>query len=157
MLAFGGINQTNGGSFSTGLSHINNGKSHEENPEGGVQVGVDSENVPNLVEEGETIYDDYVFSNRLIVPRGKRGNYGKRNKYAKGGKLNKGGNKEEASYEEQVLKPFEGLTFADAAKKAERMSGVTERPNDPIATRGFESTLDVLMASQEREREKEKL
>lgn len=157
MLAFGGINQTNGATFSDGLVHIDSGGSHEQNENQGVQIGTDNQGVPNLVEEGETIYNDYVFSNRLIVPRGKRGNYGKRNKYAKGGKLNKEGNKEEIPYEEQVLKPFEGLTFADAAKKAERMSGVTERPNDPIATRGFESTLDVLMASQEREREKEKL
>ena len=32
-------------------------------------MGVDEQNVPNLVEEGEVVYDDYVFSNRLKVPK----------------------------------------------------------------------------------------
>ena len=58
-----------------------------------------------------------MFSNRLIVPRGKRGNYGKRaRKYAEGGKLAKGKGVD-VPYESLVLKPYEGLTFAEAAKK----------------------------------------
>jgi hypothetical protein len=32
-------------------------------------MGVDSEGVPNLVEEDELVYNDYVFSNRLKVPK----------------------------------------------------------------------------------------
>jgi hypothetical protein len=67
-----------------------------------------------------------------------RGNYGKRNKYAKGGKLNKGNSDgQQVPYEQEALKPFEGLTFADAAKKAEKLSGADERPTDPIAQRGL--------------------
>lgn len=156
--AFGGDLQTMGADFPTGLVHIGTGNTHEQNPYGGVQVGTDQEGTPNLVEEGETIYDDYVFSDRLIVPRGMRGNYGKRNKYAKGGKLNKGNSDgQQVPYEQEALKPFEGLTFADAAKKAEKLSGADERPTDPIAQRGLQAMLQVLAGTQEKEREKEKL
>lgn len=158
--AFGGDLQTMGGDFPTGLTHVGTGNTHEQNPYGGVQVGTDSEGVPNLVEEGEVIYndEDYVFSNRLKVPIGMRGNYGKRNKYAKGGKLNKDkSDKESISYEKEALKPFEGLTFADAAKKAEKLSGADERPTDPIAQRGLQAMLQLLAGTQEKEREKEKL
>lgn len=158
MFNLGGVMQTNGANWGN-LTHIDAGGQHENNPNDGVQIGTDNQGVPNLVEEDEVIYNDYVFSNRLVVPRGKRGNYGKRNKYAEGGKMNKGGSKESIMerYEDKALKPFEGLTFADAAKKAEKLSGVNERPNDPIAQRGLESMLVVLAGVQEKEREKEKL
>ena len=64
--AIGGVLQTNGGDFGDGLVSINAGQSHEKNPYDGVQVGISRENgQPNLVEEGETIFDDYVFSKRI--------------------------------------------------------------------------------------------
>ena len=53
------------GNFDNGLVFINEGGKHETNPLGGIQIGIDNEGVPNLVEEGEVIYNDYVFSNRL--------------------------------------------------------------------------------------------
>jgi len=46
----------NGSNFSNGLLEINNGGTHEENPLGGVPMGVDSQGTPNLVREGETVY-----------------------------------------------------------------------------------------------------
>jgi hypothetical protein len=49
------------------------------------------------------------------------------------------------------------MTYANAAKKAEKDSGVKDRPEDSIAKRGFEATLSILAASQEKEREKDKL
>ena len=54
-----------GGIFSNDIIIINNGGTHEQNPLEGVQVGVDPQGIPNLVEEGEVIWNDYVFSNRL--------------------------------------------------------------------------------------------
>ena len=54
-----------GGIFSNDITIINNGGTHEQNPLEGVQVGVDPQGIPNLVEEGEVIWNDYVFSNRL--------------------------------------------------------------------------------------------
>lgn len=44
---------------------INTGGTHEQNPYGGVQMGIASDGQPNLVEEGEVVYNDYVFSNRI--------------------------------------------------------------------------------------------
>ena len=89
--AFGGDLNTNGADFSTGLTFIDNGGTHEENPYEGVPMGVAPDGKPNLVEEGEVVFNDYVFSNRLNVPKAVREKYKLR------------GNKE--------------LTFADAAKQ----------------------------------------
>jgi hypothetical protein len=67
--AFGGWLNTQGGDFSNGITMIGNGGTHEQNPFEGVQMGVDPQGVPNLVEEGEVVFNDYVFSNRLKVPK----------------------------------------------------------------------------------------
>jgi len=100
-------------------------------------MGVDHQGTPNLVEEGEVIYDDYVFSDRLTVPE-----------------ISK---KKDLSYDEKVLKKYSGKTYADAAKKAEKESGVDERPNDEVSRKTFEAILEVLAQSQEKEREMDKL
>lgn len=73
--AFGGDLNTNGGEFSNGVSVVGNGGTHEQNPNNGVQVGVDRNGVPNLVEEGEVIYNDFVFSNRIPLPEELRKKY----------------------------------------------------------------------------------
>lgn len=65
----GGPLFTHGGIWDNGLTYINEGGSHEENPFEGVQMGIDPQGIPNLVEEGEVVYNDYVFSNRLTVPK----------------------------------------------------------------------------------------
>ena len=122
--AFGGELGTNGADFSNGLVYIDNGGSHEENPYEGVRMGMDQEGIPNLVEEGEVIYDDYVFSNRLMVPKDMRNKYKLR------------GNKP--------------LTFADAVKELSKES--EEMPNDPISQRGLEAILSDLMTAQEEKR-----
>lgn len=53
------------GDFTNDVILVNEGGTHEENPYEGVLMGVDHEGTPNLVEEGEVIFNDYVFSNRL--------------------------------------------------------------------------------------------
>ena len=65
---FGQGGVTNGGDFSNGVSFVNNGGTHEQNPYDGVQHSVDPQGVPNLVEEGEVIINDFVYSNRLQIP-----------------------------------------------------------------------------------------
>lgn len=117
--SFGG-ELTNGGVFSNGTTIIGNGGRHEENPYDGVQVGMDQEGIPDLVEQGELIWNGYVFSDRLIVPKAVRQKY-------------KLGNKD--------------LTFAEAARKIQKES--EERPNDPISKNGLEATLSSLMMEQE--------
>lgn len=117
--AFGGDLMTHGATFDTGLTLVGNGGTHEENPYEGVPMGVDAEGVPNLVEEGEVIFNDYVFSKRLKVPKAVR------KKYKLGGPI----------------------TFADAAIKMGRES--EERPNDPISQTGLFDSMAKLMIAQE--------
>lgn len=57
-----------------GITEINAGGSHEENPRGGVPQGVGPDGVPNLVEQGEVKISDiigggnqYVLSARLVI------------------------------------------------------------------------------------------
>lgn len=111
--------------FTNGVTIIGNGGTHESNPYEGVQMGIDPQGIPNLVEEGEVVFNGYVFSNRLIVPDAVREKYKLR------------GNKE--------------LTFADAAKQVQKES--KERPNDPISKRGLMSAMSRLQQEQEAVRE----
>lgn len=67
--ADGGPMFTDGGIFSNGVTTIGNGGTHEQNPFEGVQMGVDNQGIPNLVEEGEVIFNDYVYSNRIKAPK----------------------------------------------------------------------------------------
>ena len=88
--AFGGWLNTHGGDFNNGVTIIDEGGTHEQNPNEGVQIGVDQQGVPNLVEQGEVIYNDYVFSNRIKLPESIKKKY-----------------------------KLKGDTFADAAKYAQ--------------------------------------
>ena len=55
-----------GGYFSPqGYMRIDEGGSHDENPNGGVQIGVDGQGIPNMLEEDESVYKDYVFSDNI--------------------------------------------------------------------------------------------
>lgn len=67
--ADGGFLGTHGADFNNGVTIIGNGGTHEQNPFEGVQMGVDPQGIPNLVEEGEVVYNDYVFSNRTKLPK----------------------------------------------------------------------------------------
>ena len=68
--AYGGwLGNTHGGIFSNGVIEINEGGTHSENPYEGIQMGVDKQGIPNLVEEGEVIFNDYVYSNRIKAPK----------------------------------------------------------------------------------------
>ena len=49
------------GDWTNGVTIINEGGTHEQNPYEGVLVGVDAQGTPNLVEEGEVIFNDYVY------------------------------------------------------------------------------------------------
>ena len=126
--ALGGDIQSNGSDFSNGLAHIDAGGSHEESPYDGVQVGISRENgQPNLVEEGETIFDDYVFSKRIKVDADTK------KKFHLGKKAD--------------------LTFADVSKKLEKES--LERPNDAISQAALTKQLHSLAEEQERQKAEE--
>lgn len=125
--AFGGDLNTYGGTYNGGLEYINNGSTHENNILGGVPMGSDRDGIPNLVEENETIWNDYVFSNRLKVPETLTDKY----------KLNK------------------DITFAEASKKLGKE--IEETPNDPISKRTFNFFMQDLQQSQEEVKAKKEL
>jgi hypothetical protein len=121
IVAFGGWVNTHGGDYPTGFNEFNEGDSHERNINGGVPQGIDSNGVPNLVEEGETKWDDYIFSKRLKIPKG----------FSKAYDL---GNVDKRSY-------------ADASKSLSKES--KERPFDPISKKGRDAMLSRLQQAQE--------
>lgn len=122
--ALGGDMQTNGSDFSDGLQVISAGGSHESNPYDGVQLGTDAQGKPNLVEEGETIFDDYVFSKRI-----KADSQTKK-------KFHVGKNAD--------------ISYADLSKKLEKESA--ERPNDALSQAGLEKQMHDLADEQERQK-----
>lgn len=122
--AMGGPLFSYGADWTNGLKIIDAGGTHEQNPHEGVQMGVDENGTPNLVEQGEVVWNDYVFSNRLTVPSDVK--------------------------EFLKVKGNDNMTFADVAKKLQKNS--EERPNDPIEKRGLNSNLTRLMNAQEQVR-----
>lgn len=119
LFALGGNLSTHGGDFNNGVTFINNGNTHEKNPNDGVQMGIAPDGLPNLVEEGEVVFNNYVFSNRLSPNKAIR----------------------------QKYKLQDKITFAEAAKKIQKES--EERPNDPISKRGLNVMLGELAQNQE--------
>lgn len=113
------------GDWTNGVTIIGEGGTHEQNPYEGVLVGVDAQGTPNLVEEGEVIFNDYVYSNRL-KPTAKQ-------------------------LEDVKLNPkFEGMTFADIAKEVQKESSI--RPLDPISKNTLVDSMSKLTAIQEETR-----
>ena len=120
--AFGGDLLTNGAEWDNGLRIIGNGGTHEENPMEGVPMGMDAEGTPNLVEQGEVIFNDYVFSNRMFADDGLLESF-------------------------NLPKSYDGYSFAAIAEKLGEES--KERPNDPISKRGLLSSMSRLQQAQE--------
>ena len=108
--------------FNNGVTVIENGGTHENNPLGGVPQGIGSNGKQNVVEQGEVKYNDYVFSNRIVVDKLILKQLGLTDKY-------------------------EDSTYAYIADKLSKES--EERPNDPISIRGLENNLSKLRVAQE--------
>lgn len=125
---FGGDLLTHGGVFSNGITKIENGGTHEDNPYEGVQMGIDSEGIPNLVEQGEVKFNDYIFSNRLYATKNLLLAY-------------------------NLPTSYSNHSFADIAERLSKES--SERPNDPISKRGLMSAMTRLQQAQEQLRTEE--
>lgn len=116
------------GGFTNGVRTFETGGSHEMNPYGGVQVGVEPDGTRDLVEQGETevnlgMSEDgskitYIFSN-----------------------------KEMPEYLCRKYKQPEGTTFSETSQDLQKES--KERPNDPISRNGLKAKMNSLMADQE--------
>ena len=118
--------QTHGGDFFNGVTKINEGGTHEENPNGGIIMGVDDKGVPNLVEEGEVIYNDYVYSNRLTP-------------------------NEEMLKKFNLPSKYKGKTYSYIAEDLSKES--EETPLDSISKRGLQANMAKLATIQELHRD----
>lgn len=124
--AFGGnIGRSNG---DVGLSEFNTGGRHSENKMGGILQGYNEDGEPNRVEQGETKYQDYIFSDRLKLD-------------------------EKAVSDHNLPKSMINKTFAEASKKISKLH--KERPHDPITRDTMKSKMDHLMMANDEIREYE--
>lgn len=124
--AEGGPLFTNGGQFGNDVTYINEGGTHEENIYDGVPQGMAPDGNPNLVEEGEVIYNDYVYSNRLKPDKKLLEAYNLPTKY-------------------------KNKTFAEIADDLSKES--KERQYDPISKRGLEDSMNKLQQAQDKFKE----
>ena len=100
------------------FTEFNTGGTHEESPLGGIPQGMDNEGTPNLVEEGESRYKDYIFSNRLYLDKDMLKSAG-------------------------LPLSLDGKTFSQAAKFIAREP--SENPFDPISRRSLKDGMTKLM------------
>lgn len=122
------LKQLANGGFTNGVRRFDTGGTHEQNPYGGIQVGMEPDGTRDMVEEGETEvnlgtnYDgsknSYVFSNNTM-PKDLCRKY-----HVK-----------------------EGTTFSEASQELQKES--EDRPNDPISRNGLRAKMNDLMADQE--------
>lgn len=122
MFAEGGNISSGTNAFSNGVTAFNTGNTHEQNPLGGIPQGIGQNGKPNLVEEGEVKYNDYIYSNRLTPTDKLLEEVGLPNK-------------------------FKNKTFGDIAKVLSKESD--ERPNDPISKNGLDDSMNKLKQAQE--------
>jgi len=109
-----------------GLTEFDAGSSHELNPYNGVRQGIGEDGEPNLVEQGETKWQDYIFSDRLLLDKN-------------------------MVEEHNLPKSMEGKTFADASKKLSKL--IKERPNDPISKNTHRDYMKQLISANDKTRE----
>lgn len=113
-----------GGQFESPISSFNNGGTHEQNANGGIQVGVGNNGLPNTVEEGEVRNNklNYIYSDRIIATP-------------------------EDLESVFIPKKYAGKSFAEIAKELSKE--LEDRPNDGPSRKSNEIMLDRLRESQE--------
>lgn len=121
-----GVNQTQVTNYENGgrLTEFNTGGSHEQNANGGILQGADENGVPNKVEQGETKWNDYIFSDRLTVD-------------------------DNLIQQHNLPEKYRGKTFAEASKTMNK--SLKERPNDPIARNTMATNMEALQAANDQE------
>ena len=118
---------THGGYFAPkDYMRINEGGSHAENPNGGVQVGVDEQGIPNMLEEGEPVYKDYVYSDNIKAS-------------------------ERFLDANHIPVKYKGMLYSEIAD--DLFEEAEERPNDPVSRNGLEAMLGRLADAQEQQKQ----
>lgn len=117
---------THGGYFAPrGYTKVEEGGSHEENPNGGVQLGVDQNGIPNMLEEGEPVYDDFVYSDNITADV-------------------------EMLRKHNLPEKYQGKLYSEIADAY--VDEASERPNDPISNKGLATMLGRLASAQEEQK-----
>ena len=125
--SLGGYLYANGGLMNPyGINEFNTGGSHSQNAFGGIPVSIAEDGKPNLVEEGEVLYDDYVYSNRI--------------------KIND-------TIRRRLKLKDDVKTFADAAKEVKERGD--DRPNDPVTEHTIKAHMQILKSEQEKKKEQQ--
>ncbi len=118
---------THGGYFSPqGYLRINAGGSHDENPNGGVQLGTDPQGIPNMLEENEPVYNDFVYSDNIIASK-------------------------EMLKKHKLPEKFAGKLFSEIADKF--VDEAESRPLDPVSNNGLNAMLVRLADAQEEQKQ----
>lgn len=121
---YGGRQLTNKYNLGGGLlNEFNEGGTHEENPIGGIPQGIGPNGKLNTVEEGETKYENYVFSDTLKVTK-------------------------EDVKTLLLPKKLEGKTFAEASRYLNKF--VEDDPNNIITKKTIRRQLDSLILGNEK-------
>lgn len=120
---------THGGYFAPqGYLRINAGGSHEENPNGGVQLGTDEQGIPNMLEENEPVYNDYVYSDNIKADV-------------------------EFLKKHNIPEKYAGKLFSEIADKF--VDEAAERPMDPVSNNGLNAMLVRLAEAQDEQKQSE--
>ena len=110
------------GDTGNGVTTFDEGGTHEMNPNGGIPQGVAPDGEPNLVEENEVKYKDYIYSDRLVASKTLLKEHNLPTKYA-------------------------GKSFAKIADKLQEES--KDRPNDEISKSTLDDMMTRLEEAQE--------
>ena len=105
---------------------VNEGGSHDENPNGGVQIGMDPQGVPNMLEEGEPVYNDFVYSDNIEAD-------------------------EEFLLKHNLPKKYAGWFYSRIAD--DLFEEYSQNPIDPISKNGADVMLSRLAEAQEEQKQ----
>ena len=121
--AMGGPTKQQSPQTEGGMTHIpESSGSHEQNPNGGVQIGMGSNGSPNTAEGGETMNNNYVYSDKLILD-------------------------ETILKKVGLNKKFKGKSIAEASKLIQ--SPKDEQPNDKVVADTADENLEKLKNANE--------
>jgi hypothetical protein len=104
------------------VTEYNEGGSHGQNPLGGVPVGPNQQGGQNLVEQGETRHEDYIYSNAFTLDENDAARFNLNSKYI-------------------------GKSFSDISRDIN--SEIKNRPFDRLTTKTAKGNLNRLMMAQE--------
>lgn len=115
---------------------FNEGGTHQQNPNGGVPQGISQDGMPNLVEQDETRFGDYVFSSRIKASKKILKDFGIFEK-------------------DKDINAYSGKSYADISKEVAKRSGYKDAPTDPLAIETFRNMMSRLSDAEEYQKQQE--